>query len=126
MSTDDKRRPGARSQAAQATQDVLADVLIVSEIDEVFDREAWLVEVRDTILQLAATGQVFNADDVRALGVPEAEHPSQWGQAYARLRTEGWIEPVGYAPSSRRARHGGAFYLWRGTRKTQRARREAA
>lgn len=126
MSINEKRRPGARSQAAQQVQqDVLADdIFIVPDAieDDLFDHEAWVVEVRDTILQFAATGQVFDSGDVRALGVTDAAHPHHWGQVYARLHAEGWIEPDGWRSSPRKTMRGSGVRTWRGTRKAQRAR----
>lgn len=125
MTTNDKRRPGGTIPGgARVQQDVLADVFIVP--DEIFDLEAWVVEVRDMILQLAATGQVFDSGDVRERGVPEAAHPHHWGQVYARLHAEGWIEPDGWRASPRKTMRGSGVRTWRGTRKAQRARRQEA
>lgn len=127
MSTNSKRPQGARSQGAQAVQqDVLADVFIVPDSDDTFDKAAWRAAVEHAILQLAATGQVFDSEDVRALGVPDAAHPHHWGQVYARMHAEGLIEPDGWRSSPRRSMRGSGVRTWRGTRLARSTRRGAA
>ncbi len=60
------------------------------------------------------SGREFTADDLRELGVPEPDHPNRWGALFAGAHARGVIEPVRFSTSSRRARHGGTYRVWRG------------
>ena len=62
----------------------------------------------------AEAGVPFTVNDVRELGVPEADHPNRWGALFSAMRARGVIESVGFAVSTRRSRHGGVLRVWRG------------
>lgn len=69
----------------------------------------------------AETGRPFTADDLRALGVPDPDHPNRIGGLFRRAYRTGLIEPVGYMPSTRPSRNGGVLRTWRGVRKDKTA-----
>lgn len=62
----------------------------------------------------AEAGVPFTVEDVRDLGVPEADHPSRWGALFNAFRARGVIECVGYKAATRPSRHGGILRVWRG------------
>lgn len=75
---------------------------------------AWQADAEDVVLMHPATGLPFDADDVRAAGVPEPYSPARWGALFMGLRRTGHIVPVGVAQSARRQRHAGLNRLWVG------------
>lgn len=65
----------------------------------------------------ARTGREFAADTLTdEYGVDAPDHPNRWGALFRAAHAEGVIEPVGYRPSRRPSRAGGACRTWRGTR----------
>ena len=75
----------------------------------------WAADAEDAVLQLAAVPVPFGPDDVRALGVAEPDHPNRWGSVFSGLHRAGYIHPVAFVASARRARHRGLQRLWVGT-----------
>ncbi|WIY82578.1 hypothetical protein [Propionimicrobium sp. PCR01-08-3] len=102
-------RPGVDSRAARKAFDGAE-----SSIDAV-DSDNWRADAEEVVLMLAASGQVFDAERVRAAGVREPAAPNQWGALFASLRKAGYIEPIGTTTSGRRQRHAGLNRLWIGT-----------
>lgn len=79
----------------------------------------WAHHADKAIKQLAATGQPFTADDVRAL-IPDGltpAHNNAWGGLFSAWRTNGTITPVGYRQSTHGPRHGGIQRIWKGVHK---------
>jgi hypothetical protein len=77
----------------------------------------WVDGALRAIATLAATGEVFSADQPRAepFSIPEPSHPNHWGGLWAKAKAEDLIKPVGYASSRTASRNGGVLRLWRGT-----------
>lgn len=65
--------------------------------------------------QLAAAGQPFTADDVRALGVPDPSSPKAWGARMLSAAKGGRIRRIGYTPSRRPSVHAHPVAVWVGT-----------
>lgn len=78
--------------------------------------DAWWRDcARRAIAYLADLDQPFEAYDLTLLGVPDPDHPSRWGGAFAAARAAGVIKGTrSYAPSRRPGRHGSIVRLWRG------------
>ena len=78
----------------------------------------WTDGALRAIEALAATGRTFSASQLRddPYNLPDPAHPSHWGAVFSRARTEGLIEPAGYAPSSTSSRKGGVQRVWRAPR----------
>lgn len=84
---------------------------------------AWRKACDATIARLAATGEPFTADDVRALvGPPVAASPQAFGARFGAAHRGDVIAPVGFTTSERPERHGGVVRVWRGTAGPQTAR----
>ena len=80
-----------------------------------FETPDWKSGVVDKILELAATGRDFTADDLHEVGEPA--HPNHWGQVFRHHDVAKHIQAVGYTKSKRRGRNGSALTIWRGTDK---------
>lgn len=106
-----RNRPGEVSQAASEALIGAAPILA-----EVLDNgDSWWRDCAERALaHWAESGLPFTADDLRELGVPEADHPNRWGALFATFHRRGVIEAVGYQVSTRRSRHGGVLRVWRG------------
>lgn len=76
----------------------------------------WLSGARRAVETLAHEGRDFTVEDLRALGVPEPEHPNQWGPVFRDARRRGLIAPVGFTTTTRTTRHGAPVRVWRGVR----------
>jgi hypothetical protein len=63
---------------------------------------------------LAASGREFTADDLRALGVVEPDHPGRWGGLFLGCSRTGLIVPVGAQRATRGPRKGSLLRIWRG------------
>lgn len=74
----------------------------------------WRAQVDQAINQLAATGEPFTADSVRALGVPEPSSPQQWGARFQAAARAGVIRRIGYQPSQRASVHAHPVATWQG------------
>lgn len=72
----------------------------------------YVEDALEAIERLAATGQDFGADEVRAL-LGGVSRPSL-GAAFRRASSLGLIRPVGVRSSSSVSRHGGLQRVWRG------------
>lgn len=108
MTHEKQQRPGG---GTQALQDVLDDSLIVAQDDNSF----WHDAAEAAIRQLAATGRIFDSEDVRALVPGEPPHQNVPGLVFAAMHRAGVTEPVGFAVSRRKSVAGAAVRLWRGT-----------
>lgn len=81
----------------------------------------WRAAVDDAIARLAATGEPFTAEGVRAAltpgdrGVADA-HPNALGARFLAAVNRGVIEGHGYTTASRKAAHGRTLRVWRGVR----------
>lgn len=69
-------------------------------------------EALELIRDLAQSGEVFSADDVRAR--QRIGSPAVLGPAFKAARREGLIEPVGVDVSANVSQHGGLLRAWRG------------
>lgn len=74
----------------------------------------WRSTARAGIEFLAASGREFTADDLRALGVTEPDHPNRWGGALLGASRAGLIVPVGAQRATRGPRKGSLVRVWRG------------
>lgn len=75
----------------------------------------WKAAALDAIEDLAKTGATFNADTLRARGIPEPpRHQNQWGSLFTTARRRGLITKADYSSSQRKSRHGGFLHAWRG------------
>ena len=81
--------------------------------------EWWVDGALRAIEDLAASGAIFSADQLRAdpYNIPDPSHPNHWGALFAKARAEGIVKPVGYAASRTATRNGGVLRLWRGARR---------
>lgn len=77
-------------------------------------KQDWVRAADQAIDQLAATGQPFTADDVRALGIPDPESPKAWGARFNTAARTGRIRRVGYVPSRRPSVHAHPIAQWVG------------
>lgn len=76
---------------------------------------AWHRACDATIANLAATGDPFTADDVRAVvGPPVAASPQAFGARFHAAHSAEVIVPVGFTTSDRPERHGGILRVWQG------------
>lgn len=85
----------------------------VAQVDANTDPD-WKALVDRVIAQLAATGQPFTADDVRAQGVPEPAQPQAWGSRFLAAARAGHIRRIGYQPSRRASVHAHPIAVWQG------------
>jgi uncharacterized protein (DUF2147 family) len=78
----------------------------------------WKERAYAAIEQLAATGEIFCADDVRLLvGDPDAgQHHNLIGAIFGAARAKNLIEFVGYVQSKRVIGHGNRIVAWVGKR----------
>lgn len=75
----------------------------------------WKADALVVIEDLAKTGNPFNADTLRARGVPEPpNHQNQWGGLFTAAKNRGLITKADYSSSQRKSRHGGFLHAWRG------------
>ncbi len=79
--------------------------------DDTWWRAAWRA-----LEHLADGTGVFDAWALTELGVPDPDHPGRWGALFRQAHTRGLIVPVGYRPSKRPGRAGGACRTWRGAK----------
>ena len=81
-------------------------------------KAAWQAAVARWIAALAATGEAFTVERVRALAIaheiPEPHHVNSWGAALSTAAKRGIIERVGYVKSSRTQAHARVVAEWRG------------
>lgn len=78
-----------------------------------FENPNWRGEVIDKILELAATGRDFTADDLHEVGEPA--HPNSWGVVMRSAEVAKHIQCVGFKNSRRRGRNHSGLRVWRGT-----------
>jgi hypothetical protein len=83
---------------------------LAEEAADIDWKDAW----RQTIALLAAIGDPFCSDDVRAIAGDPWDHPNAAGAIMRRAATEGLIELIGYRKSERPALHSHPIGLWRG------------
>lgn len=75
----------------------------------------WKADALGVIEDLAKSGQTFNADTLRARGIPEPpKHPNQWGEVFRTAKRRGLIAKADFSSSQRKSRHGGGLHAWRG------------
>lgn len=76
----------------------------------------WKDAIAVIIDQVAALGDPFTNDDVRAAaqldGLGEPTHPNAWGAATSAASKRGDIKPCGYTTSKQPSRHGAVVRLW--------------
>lgn len=102
-------RPG---ETGAGKNSLAADTILRETYD---NADSWWIDCAERAVSWwAAAGVPFTADDLRDLGVPEADHPNRWGALFAAFHRRGTIVPVGYRVSTRKARHGGVLRVWRG------------
>lgn len=68
------------------------------------------------IVEMAATGTTFTADDFRVRLLVQPHHPNALGAALARAARRGVITAVGVETSRTPSRHGGLVRVWAGAR----------
>ena len=75
---------------------------------------AWQDEADRVIRELAYSGVAFTAQDLtNRIGMPT--RPNAVGARFSAAARQGIIEDVGYAQSTRAARHASRMLVWRGT-----------
>lgn len=82
-------------------------------------RASWAQTCDAAIDRLAATGRPFQAVDLTSEGVPEPDHPNQWGPRLAAAALRGVIVHAGYAQSTRATVRRSATRVWRGSSAVQ-------
>ena len=102
------------------------DAMTIDELHEILDdvREranaAWKAAAKAAILQLAATGEPFTADDVWELIEPigvTTHEPNAMGAVFNAAARDGVITSDGmYRPSCRRKAHRRMVRVWRAAR----------
>lgn len=106
-----QQSPGGKS---GALENVAGAGSILAEL-HAENADAWWRDCAERAVSWwAEAGVQFTANDVRDLGVPEADHPARWGALFSAMRARGVIAPVGYTTSTRRSRHGGVLRIWQG------------
>lgn len=78
--------------------------------------DAWTQQATAFLLQFARQRPEFQASDVREAAegkVPQAPDPRAWGAVVLACKRQGWIKPLGYAPTARRTSHGRQEMKWR-------------
>ena len=70
--------------------------------------------IKAAILELAAEGAPFSADDVRARADVEPHSPNLFGAYFGSASRAGVIEPVGLCKPSRSSRHASRNFMWQG------------
>jgi hypothetical protein len=81
----------------------------------------WRQQVDLAIVQLAASGRRFTADDVRALGIDDPASPRAWGARFLGAARAGLIVRVGYRPSTRASVHAHPIAEWQGAAAAERS-----
>lgn len=61
----------------------------------------WHRDALNRVTALAGAGATFQAFDLAAAGVPEPEHPRQWGTLLSAASRMGVVRPVGQSASAR-------------------------
>lgn len=75
----------------------------------------WRSCAEAAVRNLARTGRDFTADDVRALGMSEPDHPNRWGGLFRWAARAGLVEEAGARRSSTVSRKASLVRVWRGT-----------
>lgn len=75
----------------------------------------WRATALNGLQELARRGDVFEAYDLIALGVPEPEHSSRWGALFNAAAKAGIITAAGAGPSARPTVKKSLTRFWRGT-----------
>ena len=74
----------------------------------------WLSCAEQALAVLVRSRREFTTDDLRDLGVPEADHGCRWGSFMAAAKARGDIIPVGVSISRRKGRNSGYAMRWQG------------
>jgi len=96
--------------AAEAERRRDEGMALAEEAADVDWKDAW----RQTIRLLAAIGDPFCSDDVRAIAGDPWDHPNAAGSLFNSAAREGIIRHVGYRRSDRAALHRHPVALWVG------------
>lgn len=83
---------------------------------------AWVLAADAAIERLAATGDPFTADEVRAMVGPPVGSASAMGPRFTAAAAAGIIRKIGYRQSSSPTRHAGILAVWRGKLRQERGR----
>ena len=83
---------------------------LAEEAADIDWKDAW----RQTIALLAAIGDPFCSDDVRAIAGDPWDHPNAAGSLFTKAARDGLIRQVGYRKSDRVALHRHPVALWIG------------
>lgn len=117
MSSNETGRPGWRTGAAEGvspdTHSVTEVAAILAQIDCNTD-DWWRSCALAGLEYLAATARPFTAYDLTSLGVPEPQHPNQWGPVMSTAAHAGMIRHAGYVPSLRPSVHRSVVRQWIG------------
>ena len=76
----------------------------------------WRNKCDAAIAQLAAKGQPFTADDVRAVTGDPPNHPNAMGARFLTAARSKLIERVGYKRPARASRHSCLTAVWQGVK----------
>lgn len=74
----------------------------------------WKARWDAAIVELAATGRTFCADDVREIAGAPTDHPNAAGARFQAARRAGLIRHAGYRKSARDVLHAHPIALWIG------------
>jgi len=81
----------------------------------VVNADSWWSDCASRALAWCAeAGFTFEAYTLTELGVPDPDHPARWGALFRAAYHRGLIVPVGFEPSRRPSRAGGACRVWIG------------
>jgi hypothetical protein len=85
----------------------------MARADEHADAE-WKARVDEAIEDLAATGERFTAEDVRAIAGDPPDHPNAMGARFNAAARRRLIRKVGYQLSNRASLHRHPIAVWEG------------
>jgi hypothetical protein len=106
MSAEQASLESYREELTQTLRDVGAQTALALDPD-------WREAAAEAIAELARSGEIFDAEDVRLLaGDPPS--PNALGGAFLAARQSGLIEATGFRQAKRIQRHGSWLRTWRG------------
>ena len=73
----------------------------------------WRAACDNAIASLAATGQEFTAEDVRAICGDPPNHPNAMGARFLAASRSGLLERVAYRRPARATSHASVIAVWR-------------
>jgi hypothetical protein len=90
--------------------------VVQPDLFEVYEHapDDWRERAEALAVKFAHWGEPFSADDLRAYGLDEPDHPNRWGALFNTLSGRHLIQQAGFTTSTRPERHGSVLRLWTG------------